>query len=577
MLQESMAKIRFQPRRSLQLDDTRACGETIGIVSKDSVADLGNILLQNTLVGPLATFIPTAETLLLGNIKYDLRAVKVCYSCEQAFEDYAGFDFLNDAEGYGSFLSYCDPSVYGADATHSALAFVPLIDGVPVSGTVRSFLYSHILQTGAEGAPSQLWPRNFESLFGLPTPEFIAFMIDFIESLMTASTGVVAILPDELGYGESLATHNRTAAVKAEFGMQAGAVSCLAAIDYLQGTTNGCTRLDSVVTVAGSSQGGYLAVPMAVALERMGNRVLHVFSGAAFMDAEIQFKHAIDSFLTNAISADLDNVVLAFGLAFAAFVSSVETPGLANTGTGQVLLNDAFRDPTDISTDLIEWYASPDPLSFSESSALIPIPATSVLVDDMVELFFAALQGNISSPCTSDLVVQGTTDKLCEILTTETLFDKLPLVEFPVTLCHSPGDTVNPPLHFPPSLFEGNRFVNEATSILNGLIDVTGDHFAAIITCKILPVSFFTVPSQNDTDLPNLIVALGDEDQARCAPFVAGTGSDAPSLSPTLTGNDANIPSALPTVVQDSSSGIAHVGFLSNMVICMGLFGWHLL
>lgn len=72
--------------------------------------------------------------------------------------------------------------------------------------------------------------------------------------------------------------------------MQSAAQAYFGAQSYLDENTNGCTQLDNVWNVAGSSDGGFGSILAAKALQALDNRILNVFAGAPYLDANIQLR-----------------------------------------------------------------------------------------------------------------------------------------------------------------------------------------------------------------------------------------------------------------------------------------------
>ena len=75
--------------------------------------------------------------------------------------------------------------------------------------------------------------------------------------------------------------------------MQAAVVSWVAATKWLDEYSEGCTTAEPTVTIAGVSEGGYAAIPTAIALEQIGLRVLSVDAGAAPLDPEAAVSFAV--------------------------------------------------------------------------------------------------------------------------------------------------------------------------------------------------------------------------------------------------------------------------------------------
>lgn len=275
------------------------CGETIGYLSKDDVHSFADRYLRLLFKGNLAGLLTAARQTLLGALEYDLRAVKICGSCEETDSKYS-FDEMDTEDVYGAYRTYCGKDVYGYSATHSALALLP-VDPTSdcrtiLSGELRGLVSMRSLTTfGNETstAPTLMWPRDnsTEELSSLEDDQstLISFL-DLLPGTLAASSGVVTVFPDYLGYGES-SDFDRHTEFWQEGYMQAAVLSWLAAIETFADFTNGCTIVDNVITVAGASEGGFAAFPAATAMERLGYRILKVFSSTPFFNVEEQ--HAL--------------------------------------------------------------------------------------------------------------------------------------------------------------------------------------------------------------------------------------------------------------------------------------------
>jgi len=205
----------FQESRKLRSDDPRACSETIGFLSIAETTAIAEVFLETLLMGDLAAYLDSAKTVLLGSVQYDIQVIKVCQSCQEA--ESLDEDFLNDdGNDYGAYRSYCGEDIYGYDARHSGLLFLPIDPAteLPVMGKPRGSVMMHGARLGVEEAPTELWPRNFTEVLAPDsiTTALLAFA-DYIVCLLGTSSGVISVAPDYLGYGETQATHNRVSTI----------------------------------------------------------------------------------------------------------------------------------------------------------------------------------------------------------------------------------------------------------------------------------------------------------------------------------------------------------------------------
>jgi hypothetical protein len=270
---------------------TRACGEVIGTATRAEIAEVATFFIDSTLASTnLTGSLGPALQVLLATVNYDIMAVKVCASCADMKILYEGEAFLQDnANVYGAYQSYCGSSVYGYDATHSALVFLPVDNATKTirGGELRGMLAMHLEQITVTAIPSERWPTNLRDGF-IDTPSFAILEIfsNFLEPMMATTTGAVAVIPDFLGYGSSSLTFARTPYVQASY-MQAGVLSYFAAQNYLKGTTGSCSILSKTLSVVGFSEGGYGAVAASLALRRLGFRLLGMFLAAPFLDMQL--------------------------------------------------------------------------------------------------------------------------------------------------------------------------------------------------------------------------------------------------------------------------------------------------
>jgi hypothetical protein len=104
--------------------------------------------------------------------------------------------------------------------------------------------------------------------------------------LVVASSGVIVVIPDTLGYGDSY-LFNRTYVVNIP-SEQAWTVSFLAAQQYIRTVTGACTELSNTTAVGGYGHGGYDAVLAAQALETLGIKVFQLYLGGSILKLQTQ-------------------------------------------------------------------------------------------------------------------------------------------------------------------------------------------------------------------------------------------------------------------------------------------------
>ena len=117
-------------------------------------------------------------------------------------------------------------------------------------------------------------------------------LIDYLAPLVLASSGVIAVIPDTLGYGESH-RYNRTYLQPSLPSVQAWTVSYLSAQQYIQNITGGCTLLATTTAVGGYGHGGYEAVIAAQALKALGINVFELYVGGGILKLPTQLSFLV--------------------------------------------------------------------------------------------------------------------------------------------------------------------------------------------------------------------------------------------------------------------------------------------
>jgi hypothetical protein len=294
---------------------TRACGDEIGRVTESEMRALASAIFTY-LLEDAPGLLETTLKYFTKSLRYDVVAYKVCGSCEETQASMSEQALLQDESVFGAFSSYCASDKYGNLAQHSALVFVPVTAETTstatarsekakiLEGSLRSFVSMHITKVSVDRAPTQAWPTNLTEALKLPGDTSDTFLLgpyfDYLTPLVAAGSGAVSILPDYIGYGASLDTHNRTYAYPPTY-QQAVVTTWMATKQAIEqdtygwsiNTSSGCTAMDSVVSLAGNSEGGYAAIAAGPALQQAGVRVLSINAGAAFLDLGEQLEFAI--------------------------------------------------------------------------------------------------------------------------------------------------------------------------------------------------------------------------------------------------------------------------------------------
>lgn len=241
----------------------------------------------------VASFVPenfqqTTLDELTKSLKYNITAHMVCGRCSNITDKDLSDDALNNASPYG-FLSYCSSDSYGYEARHSALLLTPIDPETKkiVSGTLRGFVAGRSTEIDNVEGPTSRYPRHVLNILENAGSETITLAFrNFLASMVAASTGAIAVMPNMLGYLTSREV-DRAFLVPMPY-KQAFAVSYVAAQKYVKRETMQCTTLDNVASVAGYSEGGYGATIGALTLQQNGVRILTLKVGAAPFDLDIQ-------------------------------------------------------------------------------------------------------------------------------------------------------------------------------------------------------------------------------------------------------------------------------------------------
>jgi len=333
------------------------CNVTLGEVTVSQVRDVGEIFLE-----PLVENARLSRDILFQSAQYDFRVFKLCSSCR--FIEI--FQYQLGESVPGDWLTYCSETTYGHTKFQSFLVFLPIerASREIVSGAnLRAFLSMPGSRLNDAEAPTNAWPLNFTDTLnkvmdGTLTKETFreSTMAQLVPSMLAASSGSVAIIPDYIGYG--FAETNRTFFWPQGY-KQSAIVGWLHVREFLHRYTD-CSRLDlGKVTLQGYEDGALGAVVAAQGFRRFRTDVLRAFSGNGVLDLEVLIMDAIRAASTAQGILPRTRELLEM----AAFSFSWGNPELANTGTGQDLVADAFK------LQIIERYARAGETVVSETQA----------------------------------------------------------------------------------------------------------------------------------------------------------------------------------------------------------------
>ena len=347
-----------------EVPPSRECGQVINLTTVAQIKVVASSLLSILLPEASVAFVTSAVESI---IKYDVQAQVVCASCHEMRSLYDGAAFMIEEERH-AFMSYCGNDRFAADVTHSALLLIPHDPetGKQVQGILKSHLYTKGYN-GAEQAqaPSEFWLDDF-SAFNTTDKAVIGGLLSVFfngwTALITASTGVVVMAPDYLGYGHSYQTPKGSGVM--DLYKQAVAVTFLKSKSIVEST--GCTIVGSESSASGYSEGGVAAFAGALALEGLGQEILNVDTGGAPFRPSFQLAYSIDQIDRGIV----DPTVLEFFPIIAAVFSS-KTPDLPNSNMDQDMLKDEWRD-------LLVSLADTN-LNAGVISTYLPDPATDIL------------------------------------------------------------------------------------------------------------------------------------------------------------------------------------------------------
>jgi hypothetical protein len=344
-----------------------------------------------------------------------------------------------------------------------------------------------------------------------------------------------------------------------------------------------------VATVSGYSEGGYAAIPGALALKQIGVSILGLYPGGAPLQPTEQIGFTFATFAPGAPALS-DETTLLFKLAvpFTAYSHSFENPLLANTGSGQILLADEWAQG-DLTTNALSWFKSPGQIGYG-FLRYVPENVTDMLNPDLSAVYEEARNFGFTDGCTN--FVSDATDKLCEAILKASLINELGtlvntlpnsspafprlrvltlnpfvenlisvpkyianLVDFPTIYCHSPEDDLATFKNSPEFPFS-NPFVVEYTGIpVVDILPPMGSHSVARIICSISPILSLQV-----TDNPPVLVTPLENPPAQCL------------LVPTTPAPSASTPdeSESPTASPDNSAAW-HIKWVPGFTVAIVL------
>ena len=361
----------------------------------------------------------TTKLILLSLARYGVSVRKLCGACS---------DFAFESLTYGSTIG-CSPDDYGYNVTHSGLAFVPMTaDGSSVlPGTNVLTIYAH--GTRSSRQPSTDWSDESTN------PE------TFSQLLIPVITGSPIVLPDYMGYGESLGAAFRAYLIKKAY--QTATMPLIFRLEEMIADETDCqAAVADAAVVMGYSEGGYAAVAIAEALAAMEKDIIRVQAGGgpyALSSAQLLRAQAR---LDDGSFPEANNFYLAlFGSAYSSTYEDIST--CCSTG------NDVLRQESrGVLVNLVNSGASSQDLNTAIKDLVSSGNGnpSEVMRSDLVAFTQAANSAGDSDPCSASSTIPNRPDAICQALQSQDLVEGLLSVAYRVNFCHSPDD-VSKKLH----------------------------------------------------------------------------------------------------------------------------------
>lgn len=516
----------FDSHRSLQ--QTAACGATLGTVTADQVVAAGRLYIDSLLTPELQAqnVLNTTAGVLLQTSTGNFTVMKHCGSCEQVVRL-----FFEEKRLFPNYhFEYCGSDNYGWSSLHSALVLIPIDENglFPDQVKLRTFMNLKESRLNLDSAPTE--SNMVETMATIDTVNPVTalpFLTDYLVGMMAASSGSIAIFPDMGGYGENAVDQNRTT-FNAKQSQQAAVVSYLTVEYYLKFATSFCTLADRAITVYGQGDGGAVAPFVGDVFRRFGYQVLKVFSAGPILDLETFLMDAIAQYDAGSSSRRLNEIVL-----LALFTYSAGTPGLNNTGS-TTLFSDSYREV------LVQALAGPVPERYGAVRALLPVDVTDIINSEIVQLFRDANSvGGGTRPCSASLE-QELCQEILESSGWRVLRNEVSRLIFPVEVCYSPDDALLSANQFPESIFtSASEGLVTSYAGPTGLPDLApaGSHIESLRLCSLSPMLFFTLQGHrpvNPEDRGNFQPLLTVDESQFCLESARTTPpTSMPTSSPT--------------------------------------------
>jgi hypothetical protein len=565
-------------RRILQtqtnIGNVRDCNEEFSFVTTDEIRSIFNFLMESILPvddtlsssssSSSSSSTPSQQEVVNPILNYDVTVSKVCLKCSQiGLEDFFGTteteEILLNTSPYG-FPSYCSEDKYGWDATHSALIFSPVdsATGQILTGELRGFVSGHDTAIDVDTAPTDLWPlenvtsillSSADSTLVLTNSDKVLLFQSFISSLVAASGGAVAIMPDYIGYGESK-DYDRAYLAPTVY-EQSAAVSYAAAKRYVSQISNGCTVLTDAATIIGYGEGGYFAIRGALALEQNGVTILSSRPGGTPLELDIQLGFALNLDEAKSSSSAASQLLLAFF----AYSYSNNFSFLSNSNnTEQVALHPSWMNQIDSERNVVDWFDSLETLSTTDILSLLPTNnIQDILNTAIVDLYKESIYEGYPNACTEGIFVTDSTRVLCDAILDAGLWNiLLNEINFPIYICHSPQDdiigfdNIPDPTALPPNI----KFYNSNMEILNP----RGGHYESMFFCALDPITYIASQDPDGQNSPISRAPLSNPPAQCGGSAITTTDNNIPVLLTESPTSSSALLSDFPTSSSSSSS-----------------------
>ena len=237
--------------------DLRPCDELIFTFSPEEVRKIMKVYFEGLLGEGMPLLIPVNAFIDI-RYKSGFAAYKICASCEEVRGKYGGM---------GTFDSYCGEGKHGADTNVSGLLYIPVDENKEFKECESNLaVWNRWIEWFAKECPSEQffngtdWGDNveeFESKGYAPA------------GFLTAGIGVVTLLPDYMGFGESYRIP-KGPGIKSVY--QTGIVPLVlkARDTFVEEVTGGRTKMSNYVITSGYSEGAQPAVATGLALDELG-------------------------------------------------------------------------------------------------------------------------------------------------------------------------------------------------------------------------------------------------------------------------------------------------------------------